>query len=118
MDQGKIGVYPDHVVLLGSSFGLVCTHIPSPVLPEALESPVELTSFSFKIFALIGTVTLIVTIFKAAWPPQALIACGTEGGMEHVLTCSYDWTLGILYRDAIARQHWQGPKSQWMLASG
>lgn len=46
---------------------------------------------------------MTVTLVKAAWPPQALIACGTEGGMERVLFCSYDWTTGVLYRESVIR---------------
>lgn len=56
-----------------------------------------------KIFTLIDTATMTVTLLKAAWPPQALIACGTEGGMERVLACSYDWTTGVLYKESVLR---------------
>jgi hypothetical protein len=56
-----------------------------------------------KIFTLIDTVTMTATLLTAAWPPQALIACGTEGGMERVLACSYDWTTGVFYRESVLR---------------
>ncbi|KIW17844.1 hypothetical protein PV08_05039 [Exophiala spinifera] len=56
-----------------------------------------------KIFSLIDTVTMTVTVFRAAWPPQALIACGTEGGMERVLVCSYDWTSGVFFKEAVLK---------------
>ena len=56
-----------------------------------------------KIFTLVDTVTMTVTLLTAAWPPQALIACGTEGGMERVLACSYDWTTGVFYRESVLR---------------
>ena len=46
---------------------------------------------------------MTVTLIQARWPPQALIACGTEGGMERVLACSYDWTTSIFYKESVLR---------------
>jgi len=62
-----------------------------------------LTNLEFQIFSLIDTVTMTVTVFRAAWPPQALIACGSEGGMERVLVCSYDWTSGVFFKEAVLK---------------
>ena len=46
---------------------------------------------------------MTVSLIISAWPPQALVACGTEGGMERVLVCSYDWTTGVMYKESVLR---------------
>jgi hypothetical protein len=46
---------------------------------------------------------MTVTLLQAAWPPQALIACASEGGMERVLACSYDWTTNVLHKECVLR---------------
>ncbi|KAK3357251.1 hypothetical protein B0T25DRAFT_151727 [Lasiosphaeria hispida] len=76
-----------------------CSHKTDEELRALEESPLG----QDKIFTLIDTVTMTATIFTAAWPPQALIACGTEGGIERVLVCSYDWTTGTLFKEAVLR---------------
>ncbi|KAJ2900045.1 hypothetical protein MKZ38_002663 [Zalerion maritima] len=56
-----------------------------------------------QVYTLVDTATMTVTIFRALWPPQVLVACGTEGGLERILACSYDWTTGTFYREAVLR---------------
>lgn len=56
-----------------------------------------------KIFTLVDTYTMTVTIFEAQHPPIAAIICGAEGGMQRALLCSEDWTTGTLYREAVLR---------------
>jgi hypothetical protein len=46
---------------------------------------------------------MTATLLYAAWPPQALVACAVEGGMERVLACSYDWTTAVLYKESVLR---------------
>ena len=56
-----------------------------------------------KIFTLVDTYTLTVTLFIAVNPPVAAIACGSEGGMQRTLLCSWDWTNNTLYRETVLR---------------
>lgn len=56
-----------------------------------------------KIFTLIDTYTMTVTLFEAVRPPVAVLICGAEGGMQRALLCSQDWTSGTLYRETVLR---------------
>ncbi|KAL8799475.1 MAG: hypothetical protein Q9200_007531 [Gallowayella weberi] len=56
-----------------------------------------------RIFTLVDTYTMTVTIFEAQRPPIAAIICGAEGGMQRALLCSEDWATGTLYREAVLR---------------
>ena len=56
-----------------------------------------------KIFTLVDTHTMTVTLFEAVRPPVAVVICGAEGGMQRALLCSQDWTSGTLYRETVLR---------------
>ncbi|KAL8710890.1 MAG: hypothetical protein Q9225_007220 [Loekoesia sp. 1 TL-2023] len=56
-----------------------------------------------KIFTLVDTFTMTVTLFAAVKPPVAVLACGEEGGMQRALLCSYDWTSNTLHRETVLR---------------
>ncbi|KAG9230288.1 hypothetical protein BJ875DRAFT_488110 [Amylocarpus encephaloides] len=56
-----------------------------------------------KVFTLIDTNTMTVTLFEALRPPVCLLLCGTEGGMQRTIACSYQWTTGTYYRETILR---------------
>lgn len=56
-----------------------------------------------RIFTLVDTNTLTVTLFSAVRPPVAVVLCGEEGGMQRALLCSYDWSTQTLYRESVLR---------------
>ncbi|KAL8753789.1 MAG: hypothetical protein Q9184_005315 [Pyrenodesmia sp. 2 TL-2023] len=56
-----------------------------------------------KLFTLVDTYTMTVTLFEAVRPPVAVIVCGAEGGMQRALLCSEDWKTGTLYRETVLR---------------
>lgn len=56
-----------------------------------------------RIFTLVDTNTLTVTLFSAVRPPVAVVLCGEEGGMQRALLCSYDWSTQTLYRETVMR---------------
>ena len=56
-----------------------------------------------KVFTLVDTYTMTVTLFEAVRPPIAVIVCGAEGGMQRALLCSEDWKSGTLYRETVLR---------------
>ena len=56
-----------------------------------------------KIFTLVDTHTLTITLFSAMNPPVAAVACGEEGGMQRTLLCSWDWTTNTLHRETVLR---------------
>jgi len=56
-----------------------------------------------KVFTLVDTLTLTVTMFTAVRPPVAVLLCGHEGGMQRAVMASYDWKEQTLYREAVLR---------------
>jgi len=44
-----------------------------------------------------------VTLFEAERPPIVALLCGSEGGMQRGVMCSYDWTTQTLYRETVLR---------------
>jgi hypothetical protein len=56
-----------------------------------------------KVFTLVDTLTMTVTLFQAVRPPVALLLCGSEGGMYRGLLCSYDWPTQTLNRESVLR---------------
>lgn len=56
-----------------------------------------------KIFTIVDTNTMTVTLFAAARPPVAFILAGSEGGMQRAIGCSYDWATATLYRETVLR---------------
>ena len=56
-----------------------------------------------KVFTLVDTVTMTVTLFSAEKPPIAALICGEEGGMQRALLCSYEWESNTLFRETVLR---------------
>ncbi|KAH6666428.1 hypothetical protein B0J14DRAFT_202658 [Halenospora varia] len=56
-----------------------------------------------KVYTIVDTYTLTVTMFTAVRPPVAVILCGREGGMQRAVMCSYDWKSQTLYRETVLR---------------
>jgi hypothetical protein len=56
-----------------------------------------------KVFTLVDTVTLTVTMFTAVRPPVAVMVCGREGGMQRAVMASYDSRTQTVYREAVLR---------------
>ena len=56
-----------------------------------------------RIFTLVDTNTLTVTLFEAVRPPIAVVLCGAEGGMQRALLCSYEWASQTLCRESVMR---------------
>jgi hypothetical protein len=42
-------------------------------------------------------------MFEAERPPVVALLCGSEGGMQRALMCSYDWSTQTLYRETVLR---------------
>jgi hypothetical protein len=66
-----------------------------------------------KVFTLVDTHTLTVTLFSAERPPVAVILCGSEGGMQRAVMCSYDAKTQTLYRETVLRM--ETTILQWMV---
>jgi hypothetical protein len=56
-----------------------------------------------RLFTLVDTYTMTVTLFEAARPPVAVLICGREGGMQRAVLCSYDWRTQTFCRETVLR---------------
>ncbi|KAK6358112.1 hypothetical protein TWF730_007467 [Orbilia blumenaviensis] len=56
-----------------------------------------------RIFTLIDTYNMEVTLFEAVNPPINFFLCASEGGMQRAIGCSYDWTTQTMYRETVLR---------------
>ena len=78
-----------------------------PTLDSRVRAMVEQAPNSaygaLKVFTLVDTYTMTVTMFLAVRPPVAVLMCGSEGGMQRAVMCSYDWATQTLYRETVLR---------------
>ena len=74
-----------------------------PETAEKVERAINAEMGAERIFTLVDTNTLTVTLFSAVRPPVAVVLCGEEGGMQRALLCSYDWSTQTLYRESVLR---------------
>ncbi|KAL6715326.1 hypothetical protein ACLMJK_007592 [Lecanora helva] len=74
-----------------------------PDINERIQSVAGKGEDDEKIFTLVDTYTMTVTLFSALQPPVAAVMCGEEGGMQRALLCSWDWTNNTLYRETVLR---------------
>lgn len=58
-----------------------------------------------RIFSIVNTDSMEVTLVQSARPPVVFIFAGHEGGMQRAVGCSYDWTTGTFYRETVLRMY-------------
>lgn len=56
-----------------------------------------------RIFTLVDTYNMQMTLFEAERPPSCVFLCGAEGGMRRAVACSYDFTTQTMYRETVLR---------------
>ncbi|KAK0636050.1 hypothetical protein B0T17DRAFT_587350 [Bombardia bombarda] len=56
-----------------------------------------------RVFTLVDTYNMEMTLFEAVRPPSCVFICGAEGGMQRAVGCSYDWTSQTMYRETVLR---------------
>lgn len=84
-----------------------------PDIKTKIQQALNSSSDEEKIFMLVDTYTLTVTMFSAIKPPVAVLMCGEEGGMQRALLCSYEWTSNTLYRETVLRME---TRAYWRMA--
>jgi len=60
-------------------------------------------SQTMRIFTLVDTYNMEMTLFEAARPPSCIFLCGAEGGMQRAVGCSYDFSSHTMYRETVLR---------------
>jgi hypothetical protein len=68
-----------------------------------VEAAKQATSGQMRIFTLVDTYNMEMTLFEAAHPPTSVFLCGAEGGMQRAVACSYDFTTQTMYRETVLR---------------
>ncbi|CAM1509921.1 Fc.00g002560.m01.CDS01 [Cosmosporella sp. VM-42] len=56
-----------------------------------------------RVFTLVDTYNMQLTLFEAVRPPTTMMFCASEGGMQRAIGCSYDWTSQTFYRETVLR---------------
>ncbi|KAL8722803.1 MAG: hypothetical protein Q9225_000752 [Loekoesia sp. 1 TL-2023] len=65
---------------------------PRPVLPKG-----------HRLFTLVDTGSLTVSVFSARRPPSVALVCGREGGMLRAVLCHYERSDNCLYKETVMR---------------
>ena len=60
-------------------------------------------SAGHRLFTLVDTGNLTVSIFEAVAPPTVALICGREGGMLRTVLCSWDFVNDCLYKESVMR---------------
>ncbi|KAM5353869.1 hypothetical protein ACJ41O_000519 [Fusarium nematophilum] len=56
-----------------------------------------------RIFTIVDTYNMELTLFEAVRPPTTLMFCASEGGMQRAIGCSYEWETQTMYRETVLR---------------
>lgn len=56
-----------------------------------------------RIFTIVDTGNMEVTMFQAVRPPVAFLLAGEEGGMQRAIGVSYEWETQTCYRETVMR---------------
>jgi hypothetical protein len=60
-----------------------------------------------RIFTIVDTFTMTVTLIQAVRPPVMVLVCASEGGNQRAVMCSYEWKTQTLYRESVIRMETQ-----------
>jgi hypothetical protein len=60
-----------------------------------------------RIFTIVDTFTMTVTLIEAVRPPVMALLCASEGGSQRAVMCSYDWKTQTLYKETVMRMETQ-----------
>ena len=56
-----------------------------------------------RIYTIVDTGTMQVTLIQAIRPPVAFLLAGEEGGMQRAIGISYEWQTATCYRETVIR---------------
>jgi hypothetical protein len=56
-----------------------------------------------RVFTIVDTGTMQVSMFLARRPPVAFLLAGEEGGMQRAIGVSYEWETATCYRETVLR---------------
>ncbi|KAI1119938.1 hypothetical protein F5Y10DRAFT_145744 [Nemania abortiva] len=97
--------YRDRDLRVGIEPDWVKADNPKPTEPELPEG--------HRLFTLVDTGLLTVSIFSAERPPTVALLCGREGGMLRALLCSWQFENNCLFKETVVRM----PTDVWDAAN-
>jgi hypothetical protein len=56
-----------------------------------------------RVFTIVDTGSMQVSMFLARRPPVAFLLAGEEGGMQRAIGVSYEWETATCYRETVLR---------------
>ncbi|KAK3936410.1 hypothetical protein QBC46DRAFT_419300 [Diplogelasinospora grovesii] len=78
-----------------------------PTKDVNVRAKVEAAKFArpgdMRVFTLVDTYNMQLTLFEAVRAPTVLFLCASEGGMQRAIGCSHDWTTSTMYRETVLR---------------
>ncbi|CAG7559606.1 unnamed protein product [Fusarium equiseti] len=74
-----------------------------PEIRMKVEAAKQARPGDMRIFTLVDTYNMELTLFEAVRPPVTLMFCATEGGMQRAIGCSYDWETQTMFRETVLR---------------
>lgn len=76
----------------------------TPEIRERVKDAFNSTDpFGMRVFTLVDTSSMSVTLFEAKLPPVAALLCVQEGDMQRVIACFYDYIIGTCYWETVLR---------------
>ncbi|KAJ4160089.1 hypothetical protein NW754_003213 [Fusarium falciforme] len=123
--EGHLNAPTIERAIFGGSFGRICWSISGSPLsrsvvnefgerigidpckdPEVrmkVEAAKQARPGNKRIFTLVDTYNMELTLFEAVRPPMALMFCASESGMQRAIGCSYEWETSTMYRETVLR---------------
>ncbi|KAF5022598.1 hypothetical protein F66182_5344 [Fusarium sp. NRRL 66182] len=74
-----------------------------PEIKMKVEAAKQARPGDMRIFTLVDTYNMELTLFEAVRPPVTLMFCASEGGMQRAIGCSYEWETQTMYRETVLR---------------
>ncbi|KAH6646865.1 hypothetical protein BKA67DRAFT_663235 [Truncatella angustata] len=74
-----------------------------PEVRHKIEAAKHAQPGQMRIFTLVDTYNMELTLFEAARPPTCIFVCAAEGGMRRAVACSYDWVTQTMCRETVLR---------------
>ncbi|RBR24596.1 uncharacterized protein FIESC28_02529 [Fusarium coffeatum] len=74
-----------------------------PEIRMKVETAKQARPGDVRIFTLVDTYNMELTLFEAVRPPVTLMFCATEGGMQRAIGCSYEWETQTMFRETVLR---------------
>jgi hypothetical protein len=74
-----------------------------PAVAKIVEEGKKAAVGEMRVFTIVDTYTMTVTLVQATRPPVAVLLVGSEGGRQRGVLCSYEWETQTLFKESVVR---------------